>query len=101
EGQKRMDRRAAARRNTELGHPLADSWEDRPLQERCIMGSNAGPPMTPGAYNNNFQLFQNPGYVAILNEMVHSARIIPMDGRPHLSIRQWKVDSRGHWEGDT
>jgi hypothetical protein len=65
------------------------------------MGLNAGPPMTPGAYNNNFQLFQTPGYVVILNEMVHSARIVPLDGRPHGSIRQWKGDSRGRWEGDT
>ena len=65
------------------------------------MGLNAGPPMTPGAYNNNVQLFQTPEYVAILTEMVHDARVVPMDSRPHLSIRQWKGDSRGHWEGDT
>ena len=57
--------------------------------------------MTPGAYNNNFQLFQTPEYVVILNEMVHDARIVPMDGRPHGHLRQWKGDSRGHWEGDT
>ena len=57
--------------------------------------------MTPGAYNNNFQLFQTPGYVVILNEMIHDARIVPLDGRPHGNIRQWKGDSRGHWEGDT
>jgi hypothetical protein len=101
EGQKRANLRAAARRNDQLGHPLADSWEDRPLQERCIVGLNAGPPMTPDAYNNNFQLLQTPGYVVILNEMVHSARIVPLDGRPHGSIRQWKGDSRGRWEGDT
>jgi hypothetical protein len=101
EGQKRADLRAMRRHNNELGHPLADSWEDRPLQERCLMGLNAGPPMTPGAYNNNVQLFQNPGYVAILTEMVHDVRIVPLDGRPHGSIRQWKGDSRGHWEGNT
>ena len=101
EGQKRADLRAAAGRNNQLGRPLADSWEDRPLQERCIMGSNAGPPMIPGAYNNNVHLFQTPEYVVILTEMVHDARIVPMDGRPHLSIRQWKGDSRGHWEGNT
>jgi hypothetical protein len=57
--------------------------------------------MIPGSYNNNFQLFQTPGYVVILNEMVHDARIVPLDGRPHGSIRQWKGDSRGHWEGNT
>jgi hypothetical protein len=101
EGQRRADLRAAAALDDQLGHPHADSWEDRPLQERCIVGLNAGPPMTPGAYNNNFQLLQTPGYVVILNEMVHSARIVPLDGRPHGSIRQWRGDSRGHWEGDT
>ena len=101
EGQKKADRRAKEGRDTQLGHPIADSWEDRPLQERCIMGLNAGPPMTPGPYNNNVQLFQSPGYVVVFTEMVHDARIIPLDGRPHLSIRQWRGDSRGHWEGDT
>jgi hypothetical protein len=55
----------------------------------------------PGAYNNNVQLFQAPGYVAILNEMVHSSRIVPTDGRAHGNIRQWKGDSVGHWEKDT
>ncbi len=101
EGKKRAEARAAEQRATQLGHPHADSWEDRPLQERCLMGLNAGPPMHPGAYNNNFQLFQTPQYVVILNEMVHDARIIPLDGRPHGQIRQWKGDSRGHFEGDT
>jgi hypothetical protein len=101
EGKKRMELREAGRRDTEHGHPKADSWEDRPLGERCLMGSNAGPPMTPGAYNNNFQLFQNRDYVVIVNEMIHEARIIPVDGRQHGQIRQWKGDSRGHWEGDT
>jgi hypothetical protein len=101
EGKKRADRRAEEQRETQLGRPHADSYEDRPLQERCIMGLNAGPPMHPGAYNNNFQLFQTPGQVVILTEMVHDARIIPLDGRPHGNIRQWKGDSRGRWEGDT
>jgi len=101
DGKKRADLRAAEQRETQLGRPHADSWEDRPLQERCIVGLNAGPPMHPGAYNNNFQLFQTPQYVVILNEMVHDARIVPLDGRPHGHIRQWKGDSRGHWEGNT
>jgi hypothetical protein len=101
EGQRIADERAAARREDQLGRPKADTWEDRPLQERCILGLNAGPPMTPGAYNNNVQLLQTPGYVVILNEMVHSARIVPLDGRPHGNIRQWKGDARGHWDGDT
>jgi hypothetical protein len=101
EGKKRAELRAAEQLDTQLGHPHADSWEDRPLQERCLVGLNAGPPMTPGAYNNDFQLFQTPQYVVILNEMVHDARIIPLDGRPHGHLRQWKGDSRGHFEGDT
>ena len=101
EGQKEADLRAIAERNDQLGHPAADSWEDRPLQERCLVGLNAGPPMVPGAYNNDVQLLQTPGYVVILNEMVHSARVVPVDGRPHGSIRQWRGDSVGHWEGNT
>lgn len=59
--------------------------------------------MTPGAYNNNLQLFQAPGHVAIVTEMIHDARIVPLDGRPHLPshLRQWSGDSRGRWEGET
>jgi hypothetical protein len=76
--------------------------EDRLLAERCILGFNSGPPMVPSAYNNNMQVFQTRDHVVILNEMVHSARIIPLDGRPHLprTLRQWVGDSRGRWEGD-
>jgi hypothetical protein len=101
EGKKRADLRAAEARDTQLGHPHADTWEDRPLGERCLMGFNAGPPMTPAAYNNNFQLFQTPQYVVILTEMIHDARIVPLDGRLHVGFSQWHGDSRGHWEGDT
>lgn len=75
--------------------------EDRYLAERCIVGFNAGPPMLSSAYNNLVQFFQVPGYVAILNEMVHSWRIIPTDGSPHTTPRLWSGDSRGRWEGDT
>jgi hypothetical protein len=57
--------------------------------------------MTPGAYNNNVQIVQAAGTVAVINEMVHNTRIIPTDGRPHTTLRQWSGDSRGHWEGDT
>jgi hypothetical protein len=57
--------------------------------------------MIPGAYNNNVQILQSPGTVVIVNEMVHNARIIPTDGRPHTTLRQWSGDSRGRWEGDT
>jgi hypothetical protein len=101
EGKQRAERIAAEQNETQLGHPRADSYEDRPLQERCLAGLNAGPPMTPGGYNNNVQLLQTPGYVVILSEMIHDARIIPLDGRPHGHVLQWRGDSRGHWEGDT
>ena len=81
----------------------ADQPEDRGLAERCLLGFNSGPPMIASGYNNNMQLFQTPDHVVILNEMVNDARIIPLDGRPHLpaDVRQWMGDSRGHWEGDT
>ena len=77
--------------------------EDRGISERCLLGFNSGPPMTPSAYNNNMQLFQTTDHVGILNEMVHNARIIPLDGRPHLpgDLRQWVGDSRASWDGDT
>jgi hypothetical protein len=80
-----------------------DGPEDRGLAERCIIGYSSGPPMLPGGYNQNVQLFQTRDYVAILNEMVHDARIVPLDGRPHLGdhLRQWMGDSRGRWDGDT
>jgi hypothetical protein len=83
-------------------HP-ADGPEDRNLGERCLNFSQEGPPMLPGGYNNNYQIVQTPNYVAILAEMGNKARIIPLDGRPHLpqSVSQWNGDSRGHWEGKT
>lgn len=88
-----------ARLNARNG--FADHYTDRTLADRCLMGFNSGPPMVSGAYNNNVQIFQAPGYVAILNEMVHNARIIPLDDRPSPGLRQYAGESRGHWEGDT
>jgi hypothetical protein len=64
-------------------HPPAGP-EDLGLAERCILWPPAGPPMLPAGYNNNYQILQAPGYVAILIEMIHDVRIIPLDGRPHL-----------------
>ena len=84
-----------------------DGPENRPLGERCILFPTVGPPTLPFAYNNNLQIFQSVGYVAILQEIVHDVRVIPLakksDARPHLpaSIRQWRGDSRGHWQGNT
>jgi hypothetical protein len=95
-GAKRQADRSAARR-------AAANPEDLPVYERCILGFNAGPPIIPGGYNQNIELFQTRDYVVIHNEMVHNARIVPLDGRPHLPthLRQWNGDSRGRWEGDT
>ena len=80
-----------------------DGPEDRGLAERCILGFNSGPPMLPGGYNQNMQLFQTANHVVILNEMVHDSRIIPLDRRPHLAgdLRQWMGDGRGSWDGET
>jgi hypothetical protein len=77
--------------------------EDLAPAVRCLVWPTSGPPMLPTAYNNNYQILQGPGYVAILIEMIHDVRIISLDGRPHLpaNIRQWMGDSRGRWEGNT
>ena len=92
---------ARASNQLNLRNGFADSYTDRSLSDRCIMGFNSGPPMTSGAYNNNVLILQTPDHMVILNEMVHNARIIPIDGRVHGAIPQWAGDSRGHWEGDT
>ena len=88
-------------RQLNLRNGFADSYHDRSLSDRCLMGFNSGPPMVAGSYNNNLQILQTPGYVVIVNEMVHNARLIPVDGRPHGDLRQFAGDSRGRWEGAT
>ncbi len=93
-------RLADERRAYRETHP-ADSFLDRNSFDRCILGFNTGPPMTPGFYNQNMQLFQTPDHIVVLNEMVHDARIIPLDGRPRPDIESWTGESRGRWEGDT
>ena len=96
-----------ARRGVDLDAPTPGGFvEDlgpRGLFVRCITGFNSGPPMVPQSYNQNVQVFQTPDHVVLLNEMVHSARVVPLDGRPPLpgGIRQWLGDSRGIWEGNT
>ena len=79
------------------------SIQDRSITERCVIGFNAGPPMNPGAYNNNVMLLQVPGMVVLHNEMVHEVRVIPLDERDRLpeSIRQLRGESRGRWDGQT
>jgi len=96
EGQKR-----AAARRAAAGF---DSYENRPLQERCVVWTHEGPPMLPPPYNDVLQIFQTTGYVAVHRELTTNLpRLIPTDGRPHLpsGIRQWAGDSTGRWEGDT
>jgi hypothetical protein len=89
--------RIAARRNR------FDNPEERPLAERCILGFNSGPPMVPSAYNNNVQIVQTRDHVLILNEMIHSARIVDLTRREHLpqTVRFLTGDSIGRWEGGT
>ena len=104
EAKRRQEVLAVAREGVGDDVPRPGAWvEDVPVSVRCIVGFNSGPPMYPAAYNNNVQLFQIPGYVAIFNEMGPAVRMVPLDGRPHLPqhLRQWLGDSRGHWDGDT
>jgi hypothetical protein len=98
EAAKRQQERLAQNR----GHQF-DGPENRSLAERCLIWPTLGPPMLPSFYNNNYQIMQGPGYVAIVVEMIHDVRMIPTDGRPHLpsNVRLWMGDSRGHWEGNT
>ena len=92
---------AAAEREARRLSP-ADTWWDRGPYERCVSRGLPGA-MMPGFYNHNYQILQTPTHVVILVEMIHDARIIPLDGRPHVDndIKQWLGDSRGRWEGDT
>jgi hypothetical protein len=95
---------ARAEANRKFNAAMGDnpaSWEDVDVYSRCIIRS-ALPRLSTG-YNNNYEIVQTPGYVAILQEQIHDTRIIPLDGRPHLpkGLGQWLGDSRGRWEGDT
>jgi hypothetical protein len=95
---------AKKRPRTAFGIGKADGPEQRSLGERCILsfGSSAGPPMLPTMYNSNYQIVQGPGYVTIMAEMVHDARMIRLGGHhPPANIRKWMGDSIGHWEGET
>ena len=104
EAQRRADSPEAQRiADARRGARPAESWTDLDAGDRCIQHAKAGPPISVGGYNNNVQLFQAPGYVALLNEQNHDVRIIPLDGRPHVGpqVIQWMGDSRGRWEGET
>jgi len=95
-------RAARAAANTRFNAGLPDTYIDMSLPVRCVIRTDLVPYL-PTIYNNNFQIFQSPGYVVIGPEMIHSARIIPLDRRPHLNknLKQWLGDSRGYWEGNT
>ena len=88
-------------RRLNLRNGFADHYTDRSLGDRCLMGSNSGPPMRPGSYNNNVMVLQTPGYVTIVNEHIHNTRIIPIESGPHGNIQQWVGDSRGRYENDS
>ena len=82
----------------------ADSAQERPLSERCLIsfGSSSGPPMLPVLYNNNYQIIQTKDAVMILVEMIHDVRVVRMNGtHAPAGMRFWLGDSIGHWEGDT
>ena len=104
----------AAKRNREMRNGLgapslagvkkrADSWKDFDLWGRCITRGLIGSMIPGNPYNKGNQILQAPGYIVIRNEMVHEARIIPLDGRPHVgpNLRAYMGDGRGHWEGNT
>jgi hypothetical protein len=100
ERQKAAAARAAAGVRFNAGLP--NSFGDMSLPVRCIIRTDS-PPYLPTIYNNDFHIFQSPGFVVIAPEMIHSARVIPVDGRPHIGkdLHQWLGDPRGHWEGNT
>jgi len=100
EAVKRNAATQAARRA--LGGPY-DQVQNRPLAERCIVWPHEGPPMQPVGYFSNLQFVQGPGYVVVIQEMIHNARVIPLDNRPHpgAGIQQYYGHSTGRWEGDT
>ena len=95
EAQRHVDARAA-----HLADNPASSWTDRRLQERCI---TFGMPNLFAGYNTYYRIVQTPDHVVFLHEMIHDARIVPIDAGPHVddAIRQWHGDARGYWDGDT
>jgi len=100
EARQRAAARTEARRR--LGHGPADGPEDRSLYDRCISRGLPGS-MMPAIYGSSYQIIQGQGSVAIIYEMIHETRVIPLDGRSHVgkSIRNYMGDARGHWEGNT
>jgi hypothetical protein len=95
-GRRSGQERAAYRREHRY-----DSYENRGLGDRCIMFGKSGPPLRPGAYNNNLMIFQTADHVAIFTEQSRMARIIPLDDTPAPAFDQFTGVSRGHWDGET
>jgi hypothetical protein len=100
EARQRVSARAEARKKS--GRGPADSYADRSLYDRCITRGLPGS-MMPAIYGNQYQIVQGPGYIAILYEMIHETRVIPLDGRPSIGrpIEHDMGDARGRWDGDT
>ena len=93
--------RPEAEKQRDFNLRSVDTYETMSPWDRCI---TRGPTaLFPANYNNGYQIIQSPGYVTIVAEMIHEARVIPIDGRPHLppTVRSMNGDSRGHWEGQT
>ena len=80
---------------------MYDSYENRTMGDRCLMFGKSGPPIRPGAYNNNLMIFQTADHVVILTEQVRQARIIPLDDTPKPGFNLLVGVSRGRWEGET
>jgi hypothetical protein len=93
---------AIKRRRVE-GIRKGDNPEELGLQDQCLMFLTSGPPLLPYSYNSNYQIVQTDNAIVVHAEMIHDARIIHLDGRPHLppAIRTWNGDSIGRWEGTT
>ncbi len=94
---------AAVKRRRVDAMKNAASAQDTGLQDQCLAFLTAGPPMLPYSYNSNYQIMQTKDAFVVHAEMIHDARIIRLDGRPHLppAIRLWMGDSVGHWAGAT
>jgi hypothetical protein len=97
--------RVAARAEAAKRRGPSDSWTDRSLGDRCIVSRGGWPHVVvnAGSYGNIIRIIQSPGFLVMTHEMIHETRVIPLDGRRHVSpaIRQYLGDARGHWEGNT
>ena len=94
-------RRADAERAAHRREHMYDSYENRSLGDRCIMFGKSGPPIRPGAYNNNLMIFQTADHVVILTEQARQARIVPLGDVEKPRFEQFAGASRGRWEGET